>query len=218
MAPPSSAPPKPPGNHAAKNARSWPSYLLVALVTASVTGAAALLLNRPQPQPIVLHPPPSPVSTSTPSPTDTPAPIVVFVSGAVRHPGLYTLPPEARVADALTAAGGYGDEADVNAVNQAERLWDGAQVHVPAAEEIAVEPPAGVSGATRSSGAVLDVLGKVNLNDATLEELDSLPGIGPAKAQAIIDGRPYASIEDLERVPGIGAKTIEQLRDLVTVQ
>ena len=218
MAPPSSAPPQSSANGASKTSRSWPGYLLVALIVATVTGAAALFIDRPQPQPIVVHPPPTPASTPTPSPTATPAPIVVFVSGAVRQPSLYTLPPDARVADALAAAGGFTEDADANAVNQAERLWDGAQVHAPAVEDVSAEPPAGVSGSTRSPGAALEMLGPVNLNTATLEELESLPGIGPAKAQAIIDGRPYTSVDDLERVPGIGAKTVEQLRDQVAVQ
>jgi competence protein ComEA len=122
------------------------------------------------------------------------------------------------VADALDAAGGFTEEADINAVNQAEALSDGAQVHVPAMDEVVAEPPAGVSGGTRSSGLIIDVAGQVDINSATLDQLLSLPNIGEVKAQAIIDGRPYASIEELEQIDGIGPKTLDKLRDLVVVQ
>lgn len=218
MASPSSVPPTPSSDGASKSSSSWPGYALAVLITASATGAVALFLDRPRPQPVVVHPPPTQAPAPTPLPTDTPAPILVFVSGAVQQPGLYSLPGDARVADALNAAGGLSEEAADNAVNQAERLWDGVQVHVPAAQEVAAEPPAGVSGDSRSVGIELDIAGKVHLNSASQEELESLPGIGEVKAEAIIEGRPYASIEELERVTGIGAKTIEQLRDLVDLQ
>ena len=218
MTPPSSASPKPPQDGAPRSAPPWSSYALVALLTASVTGAGALLLNRPQPEPIVIHPPPTQAPTPTPGPTDTHAPIVVFVSGAVLQPDVYTLAADARVVDALNAAGGFVEDADVNAVNQAEALWDGVQVHVPAMDEVVPAPPTGVSGATRSGDAVIDAPGKVDVNSATLDELLDLPNIGEVRAKAIIEGRPYETIEELERVEGIGAKTLEKLRDLVDVR
>lgn len=218
MTPPSSAPPGAPRDDEDKRTSSWPAYVLVALLTASVTGAGAFFLNRPQPDPIVVHPPPTAVSTPAPETAATPASIVVFVSGAVQQPQVYELPSGARVADALHAAGGFTPDADVNAVNQAELLWDGAQVHVPAMDAGIAEPSAGVSGASRSGGMVIDVGGKLDLNSATLEELQGLPNIGEHRAQAILDGRPYASVEDLERVSGIGPKTVEQLRELVEVR
>jgi competence protein ComEA len=188
-----------------------------------LVGLFAWTTRRPDPQPIVLQPPPPVQPTATPLPTATPAPIVVFVSGAVAAPGLYTLAVEARVGDALEAAGGLVEEANLVAINQAERLWDGAQVHVPSVVEIAAEdvPTAGVSGgepppvAAASSGSSS---GRININSASLEELTSLPGIGTTKAEAIIAARPYASVDDLDRAVGIGAKTVEQLRELVTVE
>jgi competence protein ComEA len=105
----------------------------------------------------------------------------------------------------------------VDAVNQAAMLRDGDQLHVPALAEDASMPPPGVRSAEIEIG--LGGAGApVNVNTATLEALDTLPGIGPTRAQAIIDGRPYASVDELERVPGIGPATLEQLRPFVTVE
>jgi competence protein ComEA len=158
-------------------------------------------------------------------PTATPAPIIVFVSGAVVRAGIYSLAPTARVADAVAAAGGATSEANSALVNQAEPLWDGAQVHVPtlvtAAANVAPEPPVGVSGTAASSAPAVGQGGGgglINLNTATATDLETLPGIGPSKAAAIIANRPYSTVDDLDKVPGIGPSTLEQLRPLVTVQ
>ena len=201
------------------------SYLLGLLTALVLVGGSTLLLRRADPPPIVLHPPPTAAPTATPIPTATPAPIVVFVSGAVVRAGIYSLAPAARVADAIAAAGGVTSEANSALVNQAETLWDGAQVHVPtlvtAAANVASEPPVGVSG-TAASGAPAVAqgggAGLVNLNTATATDLETLPGIGPSKAAAIIANRPYSTVDDLDKVPGIGPSTLEQLRPLVTVQ
>lgn len=222
------------------------SYLTGLLTALVLVGGLTLVLRRPDPPPIVLHSPPTAVPTATPLPTATPAPIVVFVSGAVREPGMYALTPEARVGDALAAAGGMTLQANPSLVNQAERLWDGAQVHVPpmhspssagvesAGETVAeiaespvtlakVEPPIGLSGANgapagRSNLGNGNTGSLIDLNLASPAALETLPGIGPSKAAAIVANRPYTTIDELERVPGIGAKTIDQLRALVTVQ
>ena len=209
------------------------SFALGLLVALVLVGGTLFLTRRPDPAPIVLQPPPTPQPSATPAPTSTPRPITVFVSGAVHAPGLYLLPADARVGTAIDSAAGLTEDADAVAVNQAELLWDGAQVHVPAKVVAAAElgqvvmaavPPAGVSGsgaanATRSGSPALDGIGGlINLNHATAGELETLPGIGPSKAEAIIVNRPYSAIDDLTRVPGIGAKTVEQLRALVTVQ
>lgn len=216
------------------------SFILGALMATIFLGGSLFLLRRPDPPPIVLQPPPTLQPTGTPLPTPTPAPMTVFVSGAVAYPGLYLLDAEARVGDAIESAGGLALDADAVIVNQAEKLWDGAQVHVPAivsagnaeSGSFAVdgalasrfsEPPAGVSGladAVASTGGTTGGSGGqgVDINAGSLAELETLPGIGPSKAQAIVENRPYAAIEDLERVPGIGVKTIEQLRDLVVVR
>ncbi len=205
------------------------SYLLGLLTAVALVGGSVFLLRRPDPAPIVLHPPPTVAPTATLLPTATPAPIIVFVSGAVLRPGIYSLAAAARVADAITAAGGVTSEANAAIVNQAESLWDGVQVHVPTlaatttATNLAPEPPSGVSGsaagvATNGAASGGQAGSLININNATVSELETLPGIGPSKAAAIIANRPYATVEDLDRVPGIGESTMDQVRALVTVR
>lgn len=204
------------------------NYLLGALTTLAIVGGGQFLLRKPDPPPLVIHAPPTAAPTATaeptplPPPTATPPPLTIFVSGAVRQPGLYQLPAESRLADAILAAGGLTAEAAAGQVNQAEKLWDGAHVRIPILGEAAAAPPLSGRLAGGETGAAPGVAvsggGRININSASLDQLDSLPGIGPAKAQAIIDHRPYASVDDITRVPGIGPSTLSQLRDLITVQ
>ena len=208
---------------------------LVFLMGAILAGALLWLLRRPEPPPIVLHPPPTPAPTPTPMPTATASPMFVFVSGGVRNPGMYELPEGARVGDALARAGGLLADADPALVNQAEMLFDGAQIHVPLPPSPTAagasttlptvpQPSPGLSDQAPSTGGASSgsrnapAGGLINVNTATAEELTALPGIGPSKAAAIIADRPYDSIEDLERVPGIGARTVETLAPLVKVR
>jgi competence protein ComEA len=136
----------------------------------------------------------------------------VYVVGAVRRPGLYRLPQGARVADAVARAGGATRKADPAAVNLAAPVADGQQVLVPARLPRAVAAAQGV--ATPGVPA-----GPIQLSSATEEQLDSLPGIGPATAQKILDYRTehgaFRSVEELDEVPGIGPTRVEQLRGLV---
>ena len=203
------------------------SYLLGLLTALILVGGSVYLLRRAEPPPIAIQPPPSPTPVPTATLVPTPGPITVFVSGAVQQPGLFVLAPTARIGDALAAAGGMLPAADPALVNQAERLYDGAEVHIPeqgAAPAAAAAPVAGLSGLlpTPTPAALTGALGAsgalIDLNLATQEELDSLPGIGASKAAAIIANRPFATVEDLERVPGIGAASLERLRPLVVVQ
>ncbi|MDE0197390.1 MAG: ComEA family DNA-binding protein [Caldilineaceae bacterium] len=211
-------------------------FLVGFLLCAILTGALMWQLQRPTPPPIVLHALPTPAPTETPAPTATPGPLVVFVSGGVHRPGMYEVPAGARVGDALARAGGLVADADPALVNQAELLHDGAQVHVPLPQSPGAEaastsgaPPAGLSGqssaaaagasSSASSGELMtaDRPFPINVNTASLELLETLPGIGPVKAAAIIAERPFGTVEELERVPGIGPKTMEAIAPLVKV-
>lgn len=150
-----------------------------------------------------------------PSPGRT-TPLFVHVLGAVARPGLYQLHPGARVVDAVGAAGGLTADAEPAGVNLARPVADGEQLVVPRIGEAPPAPPgAPAAGAQPARG------GKVNLNTASQQELETLPRVGPALAQRILawrgqNGR-FATVDDLKNVTGIGQKTFEQLRDLVAV-
>jgi competence protein ComEA len=170
------------------------------------------------------HPPPgtpivvsTPIPTPTPLPTLTPAPIRVHVSGAVRQPAVYELAPGSIVQDAVDAAGGPASNADLDCINLALELRDQQQVYVPRQGETSPPPP--VSGGELDSGGSTGSL--VNINTATTAELETLPRIGPAMAQRIVEYReangPFAAIEDVQDVPGIGPATFEGLKDRITV-
>jgi competence protein ComEA len=136
--------------------------------------------------------------------------LLVHVAGAVRRPGVYRMRPGARVDDAVEQAGGPRRRADLSALNLAAEVQDGRQVVVP------VRQPAGVSRA----GAAAPPPGvPLNLNTATVEQLDELDGIGPATAQQIVDFREsrggFGSIEELDQVPGIGEARMATLREKV---
>jgi len=137
--------------------------------------------------------------------------LVVHVVGAVHRPGLYRFASRSRVADAVARAGGATRHADLTLVNLAAPLADGTQVVVP------VKAPPGSVGSTAGGGATAPA-GPVHLNVATLEQLDSLPGVGPVTAQKILDYRQkhgaFSSLEELDAIPGIGPARIEQLRDV----
>ena len=144
--------------------------------------------------------------------------VVVQAAGAVQHPGLYRLPPGSRVDDLVTAAGGFVDGADADRLNLAALVSDGQKIYVPrVGEQIPpdVSPGASTSGGDSTSTQPLD------LNQATLQQLDTLPGVGPATAQAILDYRAqhgrFRSVDDLLNVRGIGDAKLEQLRPLVRV-
>jgi competence protein ComEA len=136
--------------------------------------------------------------------------VVVDVVGAVRRPGLYRLEQGSRIADAVARAGGATGKADLAQVNLAAPLADGEQV---------VVPKRGVAGASVGPGATGTASGPVQLSTATLDQLDSLPGIGPVTAQKILDYRAkhgaFSSVDELDAVPGIGPSRMDQLRDLV---
>ncbi|WP_024816804.1 helix-hairpin-helix domain-containing protein [Arthrobacter sp. 31Y] len=170
--------------------------------------------------PAVPEPPVSP----QPEATGTGGSVVVHVAGAVQKPGVVSLPQGSRVFQAIDAAGGAGPNAELNGLNLAEVLSDGVKIHVPVIGEMQPEPAplAGGSGSSGGSAAPAAKGAKVNINTASLEELGTLPRIGPVTAQGIIDWRKehgsFASVDELDAVDGIGPKLMESLKDLVTVQ
>lgn len=174
-------------------------------------------LDRPQVEPVPAAPTGSTAAstaTAVGEVAETSTTVVVSVVGLVARPGLVTLPPGSRVADAVEAAGGVLPEADPASVNLAAVVTDGQQIAV------GVPAPgagAGAGGAPPPDGAG----GPVNLNTATVAELDGLPGIGPVLAQRIVDHRtsagPFGSVEELDDVSGIGPTIAAELAGLVTV-
>jgi competence protein ComEA len=164
-----------------------------------ITAAAVMYLIAAQPQgtPIELLP------------TLTPAPVIIHVDGAVSTPGLYTLPYQSRIADAIATAGGLLPNADTSSINLAAKLVDGQKIYIP----IQGTPAPQVSTTTNDQ--------PIDINTADQAQLETLPGIGPTRAMAIIEYRsshgPFQTIEDIQNVPGIGHATFENLKDHIFV-
>ena len=150
--------------------------------------------------------------------------IYVDLKGAVKHPGVYALDQGSRVYDLLEMAGGLTEEAAERALNQAQLLVDQQSLYVPTMEEWEAESQGPQANLVGSQDPLVSSpnSGKVNINQADLAQLETLPGIGAKKAQAIIDYRTangsFHSLEDLGKVKGIGPKMLEKLRDLVIFQ
>lgn len=194
-------------------------YILITLIYLLISGGMVFFLRRPAPPAIVIT---TPTATPVPQPTATPttAPLRVYVTGAVAHPDVYSLPAGSIIRDALVAAGGATADADLNRINLAQQVCDQQQIYVPQFGEENPPLPSPSIPLPTTSGSV-QATGKVNINTATAEELDTLPGIGPAIAQRIIEYRqtngPFQSIEEIKNVSGIGDKLFEKLKDLITV-
>jgi competence protein ComEA len=175
----------------------------------AAAGVLMLTGRAPQGQPVVLMPSP------------TPAPMVVYVTGAVNRPGVYRLPLESRLVDAVQQAGGFMPSADIASVNLAEKLVDGQRVVVQGGVVDAPTPVLTIGGegllmtATPAPGEPL------NINTATWEQLDELPGIGPSTAKAIVQYRTdnglFKVLEDLLKVPFVGPGILDGIRSLVTI-
>lgn len=195
-------------------------WLAVVFFAGLTIGALVVALRgRMQPAPIVITPP-SP--TVTPLPSPSPGLLRVHISGEVRVPDVYELPTGAILRDGINAAGGMTRSAAADLLNLALPLADGMHVHVPALDQTTSEP-ALIERAAPGTAPLGTSTGElINLNTATLEELDQLPGVGPSTAQKIIDYRqangPFATIDEIQNVSGIGPAKLEQIRDLVTIE
>ena len=191
-------------------------YLAMLLLFVLVLIGTIFFLRRSEPVPVT-------ITTPTPRPSPTIASVVVDVRGAVNKPGVYTLPAGSRVQDVLALAGDALNNADLRPLNLARKLNDGEQIYVAlVGEATPIPPPALSSKSTTSRTPTKAVQGPININTATVEELDSLPGIGPSIAQRIIDYRTqtgnFKKIEDLKDVRGIGDALFDQVKESITVQ
>jgi len=179
-------------------------------VVCGFLGVGLLLLatNQPRGEPIQLSPPP------------TPAPIIVHVTGAVINPGVYSLPSGSRVKDAIEKSGGLLSDADTTLINLAMLVEDGMQVWVPYQldDVMDFDNPAVLKGEPTQGQPT----SKININTASQIELESLSGIGPVIAKAVIQYRlengPFKEIEEIQEVSGIGPVTFEKIKPLITVR
>ena len=168
-------------------------------------------ISRPKPEPIV-------ISTPTPTVLATPAPLRVYVTGAVKQPDVYALAQGSIVKDAISAAGGTTEDADLDRINLAQELNDQMHVHVPCVgEETTPVAPSGTGGGSDDAPDA-----RININTASAKQLESLPGIGPTMATRIVEYRtahgPFTRPEDIVDVNGIGPTTYEKLKDRITVE
>lgn len=162
-----------------------------------------LIINRPVPT--------TEITLNTPLP---PPPITVYITGEIQNPGLYELPKNARLNDLILVAGGTTTEAALDNYNLAAKLYDGQHIEIKNNTD------------SKSANQLIETLidpssSLVNINEAGVEELDSLPGIGESKAKAIVQYRiengPFEKIEDILNVPGIGEHTYSQFKDRIIV-
>lgn len=201
-----------------------PRGVIVAIAIATVLlvfGAALFAGGGAATASIVIAP-----SDEAPTGTAATGVLIIDVAGAVVDPGVYRLPPDARVADAIAIAGGYGPRVDARRValelNLAALLTDGQHLLVPSRDDVL--PGDGASGSTgvgTATGGGATTGGLIDLNRATAAELDSLPGIGPVTAAKIISSREserFVKVDDLRERKLVGQKTFDGLRDLVTVR
>jgi competence protein ComEA len=183
------------------------SYLLMFLLGMAAAAAVFLIASPPRGTAVELLPAP------------TSSPLTVQVTGAVQQPGVYSLARDSRVQDAIQAAGGLTQEADSSQVNLAARIKDGERISVPKVGEAPAELP---TAAGRALTVDATPSTPVNLNTATLEELQTLPGVGPSKAAAIITYREehngFKTPDEIQEVPGFGPATFERLKDMITVE
>jgi competence protein ComEA len=194
--------------------RNW---LLITLTVVCLAGVAVFYLRQPTQEPIEIIPAATLIPT-VPGTTPSPSQLRVYITGAIAHPDVYLLPPGSIVKDLVQVAGGLTAEANEAGFNQALELTDQQHIHVPNIGE--VSPPVKSDPNQAQPGQPAEKL--INLNTASLAELETLPGIGPTLAQRILDYREniggFTSIEQLKEVSGIGEATFEEIAPLATLQ
>ena len=218
--------PEPPRS-VAERARAWVEWfgigrlLAASVATVIVCSGAVWLVRTPPPATEASLPRATSTTLGAGAPPatallpSTQAVVLVHVAGAVVEPGVYELSGDARVRDAIVAAGGPTETADRNALNLAAVVGDGVKVYVPSVGEVV--PPSLIAPASPVSG---QPSAPIDVNVATAAELEALPGVGPATAAAIVTERerngPFVGVDDLDRVSGIGPAKLDALRGLVT--
>ena len=182
--------------------------LFIGVLFGLLSAGLILLVSKPKPgRAILLRPAP------------TPHPVVINIDGAVVSPGVYTLPVQSRVVDAVEAAGGLAENASPGSVNLAAELEDGSHIYIPA-QNLSLEKSAEFVGSAVGISESGEMISLVNINQASLEMLIGLPGIGPVTAEKIINYREdqiFTRIEEIQKVPGIGPATFEQIKIYLTV-
>jgi competence protein ComEA len=208
-------------------ARAGAALAVVALVVAGLTFLRAsspppkLTLPRAEPgsAPVDGSAPGASAPASAPA-SVPPVTVTVHVAGHVAHPGVYAVPTGGRVADVVVAAGGAASGADLEQINLAAKVSDGERIYVPAKGE-AVPAVVGAAAPGAATGGAKGATGPLDLNTATAEQLEALPGVGPATSKAILAYRTshgrFRSVTELLEVPGIGPAKLEAVRPLVRV-
>ncbi len=180
--------------------KTWQVLVLGILIGLLAAAGILIVASEPRGEPIQLLP------------LVTPTEIIIYISGGVVHPGVYHLSPGSRIEQAVTAAGGLTTSADAGRADLARLLTDGDQVYIPnLGEEVN----------SSSAAAPSLTIASIDVNTATVEDLDSLPGIGTVKAQSIVTYREthgyFTSLDELLNVPGIGASLLEQIKPYLFV-
>lgn len=186
--------------------KPWQNVLIGFLLGLIVSGGILLIIHSPGGQALVLEPSP------------TSAPIMVHVVGAIQNPGVYSLAEGSKVIDLVTAAGGFTTDALPDSINQAQTLRDGDKVRIIRKDEVDTELPDENDNNFSDEQEII----VININTASVEELDALPGIGPAKAQEIVAYREahgdFLVVEEIMNVPGIGETLFEQIQNIISVK
>lgn len=185
--------------------KKWQLILFGVCCGLLAAGLILLVASPPRGIPITLLPNP------------TPSPYLVDIKRAVNFPGVYALEPGARILHGIELAGGLLEDADITSVNMAQKVFDGQNIIIPSVSDPIPSNPDNKTSVSSSQGVF-----PIDINNASSEQLESLPGIGPSKAAEIIKYRetngPFNTLEELLLVPGIGQGICDQIKDLIFIQ